>query len=161
MFMKNKKTKKIYSKEKGFIALMATIIISLILLVMVLEEGVSGFHARFNILGTEAKEQATALAEGCADRAAANLITDTNYLGNSTTTLDAGTCHVFPILINSPATGLATIKTQAQVRGSYANLLVTINLHDIHTGSPPLLSQPPFPNLQVTTISWEETPTGE
>lgn len=117
---------------------MATIIISLILVVMALEEGASGFHARFNILGTEAKEQATALAEGCADQATANLITDPNYAGNSTITLSAGICHVFPIALNSPAPGLATVKTQAEVRGSYANLSITLNMNNLHLGGTPV-----------------------
>jgi hypothetical protein len=143
MHMKNKKIE----NEKGFIALMATIIISLILAVMALEESAAGFHARFNILGTEAKEQATALAEGCADQAAAHLITDPNYLGNSTATLAAGTCHIFPIALNSPAPGLATVKTQAQVRGSYANLAITLNMSNLPLG--------------VIIEEWEEVPTSE
>ncbi len=130
--------KKIPQKTSGFIALISTIIIALILLVMAIEEGMAGFHARFNILGTEAKEQAVALAEGCADQATAHLITDPSYLGNSTTTLPAGTCHVFPITLNSPAPGLAIVKTQAQVRGSYANLAITLNMASLHLGGTPV-----------------------
>jgi hypothetical protein len=126
------------TQQSGFIALMATIIISLILAVMAFQESAAGFHARFNILGTEAKEQATALAEGCADHATANLITNPDYLGNSTTTLAAGTCHVFPIALNSPAPGLATVKTQAQVRGSYANLAIVLNMNNLHLGGTPV-----------------------
>lgn len=121
--------------QKGFIALMATIIISLILVVMALEEGASGFHARFNILGTEAKEQATALAEGCADQALANLITDSAYIGNTDIPFPEGTCHVDTI--DTHLAPLAVIKTQAVVRGSYANLSITMNMNNIHLGVSP------------------------
>lgn len=150
-------TQKPSTPQSGFIVLMATIIISLILLVMALEEGASGYHARFNILGTEAKEQAVALAEGCADRATANLITDPDYLGNSTTTFSGGTCHVFPIVLNSPAPGLATVKTQARVRGSYANLAITLNMNGLRDDITP---PPPPPIFGVTVGEWEEVPTG-
>ena len=121
--------------KKGYIALMATIIISLILLVMIVEAGSSGWYARFNILGTEAKEQATALAEGCAEQAMAKLLTDPTYTGNSTSTLANGNCHTFPIELNTPTPGLLTIKTQAKVRDSYTNLKVTASMNNIVYGN--------------------------
>src|SRR4051812_36281955 len=108
--------------QGGYIALMATIVISLILLVMTVEEGSAGWSARFNILGTEAKEQASSLAEGCAEQALATLLTDPTFTGGATTTTEVGTCHVFPVQMNYPVAGLVTIKTQAVVQGSYANL---------------------------------------
>ncbi len=122
--------------NSGYVALMATIIISIILLVMAVEEGQAGWHARFNILGTEAKEQANALAEGCADQALAAIVTDPSYAGNATTTTSGGTCHVFPIQFNTPTTGFVTIKTQAEVRSSFANLEIAMNMNQIHLGTP-------------------------
>lgn len=118
----------------GYVALMATIIISLILLVMTVEEGASGWHARFNILGTEAKEQADALAEGCANQALVAIVTDPSYGGDATTTTTGGTCHVFPIQFNTPTAGFVTIKTQAEVRDSYANLQIVGTMNDIRAG---------------------------
>lgn len=145
-------------QENGFIAIIATIIISLILSVMALQESTAGFRARFNILGTEAKEQAIALAEGCAKRATANIITDFNYVGNSTTTFPIGTCHVFQIIFDSPSAGFATIKTQAHVRGSYANLILMINLHNINVGHPTAHYPSIYSNPKVTTVSLKEIP---
>ena len=129
---------------------MATIVISLVLLVMAVEEGSSGWFARFNILGTEAKEQASALAEGCAEQAQAALLTDPNY-GYATTTImtSGGTCHVFPVQFNFPIAGLVTIKTQAVVRNSYANLDMAMNMNDIHFGSIP--TTPTTGTLFITT----------
>ncbi|MBI3572380.1 hypothetical protein HY091_02510 [Candidatus Kaiserbacteria bacterium] len=63
-------------REGGYIALMATIVIGLVLLVMTAEEGFAGMHARFNVLGTERKEQATTLAEGCLNQGMAKLLVD-------------------------------------------------------------------------------------
>ena len=132
---------------------MATIIISLVLLVMAVEEGSSGWYARFNILGTEAKEQASSLAEGCAEQALATLLTDPNYTGNATTTTKGGTCHVFPIQFNSlngiTTPGYATINTQAEVRNSYANLELAMNVNDIHLNSIP--AAPTTGTLFITT----------
>ncbi len=133
----------------GFIALMAVIVISLVLLVMTVEESSSGWHTRFNILGTEAKEQASSLAEGCAEQALATMLTDPAYMGNATTTITEGTCYVFPVQLNFPVAGLVTIKTQAVVRGSYANLDMAMNMNNIHFGSIP--TTPTTGTLFITT----------
>lgn len=110
---------------------MATIIISLILLVMTVEQGSSGWYSRFNILGTEAKEQATSLAEGCAEQAMAKLLTDPTYTGGATTTTPAGTCYIFPIQTNFPTIGLLTLQTQGVVKNSYTNLNVVLHKNNI------------------------------
>src|SRR3989338_8808139 len=112
----------------GYIALMATIIISVILLVMAAQEASSGWYARYNILGTEAKEQSSALAEGCADQALAMLITDPDYRGNAPITTAGGTCHVFDVTLNTPLVGFVTIATQAEVREAYTNLQLTTDM---------------------------------
>ena len=126
-----------YSKEHGYVALMATIIIAAVLLVMSVEGSIAGWRARFNVLGTEAKEQASALAQGGADQALSAIMTDPSYTGNATTTTDVGTCHVFPIEFNFPIEGVVSIRTQAVVRGSYANLEMQLNMSDIHIDSVP------------------------
>ncbi len=147
--MKNPMKKLFPTKQDGYIALMATIVISLILLVMTVEESQSGWSARFNILGTEAKEQASALAEGCADQALAKIIIDPTYAGNTSITTSGGTCHIFPIVFDTPSAGFVTIKTQAEVRNSFANLNTATNLNDIHVGSTP--SAPSKGTLVVIT----------
>ncbi len=131
----------------GYVALMATIVISIVLLVMTVEEGALGWHARFNILGTEAKEQANALAEGCAEQALAAIVTDPSYQGNATITTVGGTCHIFPIQFNTPSAGFVTIKTQADVRNSYTNLHIVMNMTELYLG--------------VRAGSWQEVPNAE
>lgn len=143
-----------YSMHKntngGYIALMATIVISLVLLVMVVRAGFVGWSTRFMVLGTEAKEQANALAEGCADQALASLVTDTSYLGGSTSVTPAGTCSTSAIDPLDLASGVVTIRTQAIVNNAYANLQVVQNLNNIHLGSIPSL--PTYGTLIVQTL---------
>ena len=147
----------------GYVALMATIIISIILLVMTVEESTLGWRARFNILGTEAKEQAHALAEGCADQALAAIVTDTSYQGNVTTVTAGGTCRVFPIQFDTPTAGFVTVKTQAEVRGAFVNLKIVMNLNNIHLGMPVASDEASIasPNFTIDTILWREIPNAE
>ena len=122
--------------QGGYVALMVTIIASILLLSMVAQEGFAGFHARFTVLGTERKEQANALAEGCADQAFASVIADPLYSGAILNTLPAGTCYVAPVEIS---TGTTTIRVQSQVGNNtsggttYSNLAFTIGTNGINT----------------------------
>lgn len=120
-----------FKKKSGYIALMSTIIISFILLTASIEAGSSGWYARFNILGTEAKEQSNSLAEGCAEQAIAKLLTNPMFSGNSTTTYPLGTCYTSPLEINTPEQGLLTIKTRAIVKNAYTNLNIVVNMNNV------------------------------
>lgn len=145
---------------QGYIALMATIIISAILLVLSIEGSEAGARARFDILGTEAKEQSVSLAEGCKDQALATLLSDPTYAGDATTTSSIGTCHIFPILINTPTAGVITLKIQARVRNSFTNLEFQITMNNIHLGNTPLpvgATSPQNPSIHLN--SWKELPT--
>jgi|GEM_PF-1265713 len=116
----------------GYVALMATIVISALLLVLSVEGSVMGWYARFNVLGTEAKEQAATLAQGCADQALSAVVTDPSYTGDATTSTAVGSCYVFPVAYNSPTTGVVTVRTQARVRGSFVNQEMQLAMNQIH-----------------------------
>lgn len=148
---------KLKKNSGGYIALMTTIIISLVILVMIVEEGSTGWYARFNILSTEAKEQANSLAEGCAEQAIAKLLTDPNFTGGATTTKEVGTCHIFPIQTNYPVVGSTTILVQAVVRNSFTNLNIIIDTNNLRSN----LISSSTENKNVTPIinSWIETST--
>ncbi len=135
------------NRQGGYIALMATIVISLVLLVMVVREGFVGWSTRFMVLGTEAKEQANALAEGCADQALAALITDPTYAGGSVSNTPVGTCSTSAI---DTSAALVTIKTQAVVNNAYANLELVQNLNNVHIGNIP--TAPTYGTLIVQTL---------
>ncbi len=154
-----------YNKNKsqnGYISLISTIFITLILLVVMVEESRSGLSARLNILGTEAKEEANALAEGCLEDAKARILADPSFLGNTDIITGGGTCHIFPIQFDNLVTHTVTIKSQAVVRNSYANLKVIMYMNDIHLYSAPEAATgavAPSPNLNFDQNSWQEIPT--
>jgi hypothetical protein len=147
---------------EGYIALMATIIIGAVLLVMSVGISKAGWYARFTILGTEAKEQSAALADGCANQALALLITDSTYVGDATTTLSIGSCYVFPIEVNAPLPGVITLRVQGIVRDSYTNLEMEIALNDVRLDSVPMpepVVMPLLPrNFNVHLNSRKELP---
>jgi hypothetical protein len=124
-------------REGGYVALLSTIIVAAVLMVAAIQSAIAGYHARFNILGTEAKEQATALAQGCADQALSAILTDPSYTGSSVTVSEDGTCEVLPIEFNTPAAGIVTIRAQAEVRGAFSNLEMQMDMHDIHIDTLP------------------------
>jgi len=99
---------------------MATIIISLVLLVMVGQSSFSGWFVRFVVLGTEAKEQAGYVALGCIDQVRLALVVEPEYDGDAEIYLPGGTCYVFPI---DHAQLNLSIKARASVRGAYATML--------------------------------------
>lgn len=131
----------------GYVALMSVIVIGTVLLMMVAAEGDFGWRARFHALGMESKERARALAESCADQAVTRIFSDPSYVGDAASVSPAGACRVFPVAFNTPAPGIATIKTQAEVSGFYVNLTLTARMRDACGGA----SLPP----------WQEVPTHE
>lgn len=140
-------------REGGYIALMTTVVISVVLLVFISQAAFTGWYTRFTVLGTEAKEQASALAEGCSDQALTRVISDVTgtWAQNGvdvTMPGGAGTCHIYPVQFNSPS-GYVTVKTQAVVRGAYANLTLAQDFADIHTGTP---AQPSSGVIIVQTV---------
>ena len=64
--------------QRGFIALMSTIVIAAILLAMMASTGMASFYARFDALGVENKRAALALAESCMNVALLGLATSTD-----------------------------------------------------------------------------------
>lgn len=139
----------------GYVALMATIIIAMVLLVMVGQEGFAGWHARYNVLGTELKEQANVLADGCADQALSRLLInpfDSSLTNGTTNVLPSGTCVLAPIDTGTP--GKVYVQSQAQVGNAatgvvYANLGILTNVSNIYVGA---TSDKNFGTIVVQTL---------
>ena len=145
-------------KRNGYIALMASVIISLVLAGIAVEVASSGFYARMNIVGGERAEEARTLAQGCAQQAVALLITDPTYTGNATSTFEDGTCYIFPIMFDTPSPGKVTIKAQAKVQDTYSNIKEVWDISDIHFGEP-TNAVSHTNNPTVTRTSQQEVPT--
>jgi len=147
MMSENQTEIKRQKNNGGYIALMATIIISAILLIMVTQESFSGWHARFNVLGTEQKEQAIALSDGCINQAITGLVAGLPYQKGATSTTPGGICHISPI---ATSTGFVTINTQSDVGGSFSNVGVSINVGGNHLDLVP--SRPKEGTIIIQTI---------
>lgn len=150
-----------HTPDSGYVALLSTIIISAILLVMTIEAGQSGFYTRFMVLGSEAKEQSRLLATSCSAQALGMVLADMEWTGAATTTeVTAGSCYVFPVQKNYPASNQMTLRVQSVVRNSVTNLVLVYDMGEIlQSGmpAPPLGSAPLIPSVVIPQLkSWQE-----
>ena|SRR3989338_10087446 len=120
--------------QKGFIALMSAIIISVVLLLMITNLSLTGFYGRFNVLDSELKERSSALAEACVDTALLRIANDPTYPypTNDPINVDGNDCII------ESATG-GNISTTANYKNYITNLKIEVDS-----------------DLNVTR--WEETP---
>src|SRR3989344_8321294 len=74
--------------NKGFVALISAIIISVILLLIATNLSLTGFYSRSNILDGELKEISSGYAEACVDTALLKLANDSGYTGGDSVNVD-------------------------------------------------------------------------
>lgn len=87
------------------------------------------------------------------------IITDNNYLGNSTNATPGGFCYVFPIQKNSPTNKEITVRVTSSHKKSYTNLETVVNMNDINFNSNPLSTTPQNPpnrNLKYEIVYSKE-----
>lgn len=131
--MKNKNT------NSGYIALMTSIFISIILLSVSIKQNSLGWDTAFNIINYESKQQSETLAESCVGVAVASFLNNTHK--ENITLYPNGRCIYFPIVDNSPSNGLVSIKVSAIVKNSYTNIEAVADK-----------------NLKMKIISYKELP---
>lgn len=120
--------------SRGFVALMAVIVIGFALLGIAAEEGRAGWYARYNVLSAERKEQASALAEGCADQALAELLANPSFDSSEPRVVESeiGTCTVEVDTVSTP--GLVLVKSRGEVGDAVANLELALSLGQVRLG---------------------------
>ena len=120
MIMKN------YNKKnRGFVALITSVIISAVLLMVAINWSLTGFYARSNLLDFELKEMSYHLAEACVDTAILKIINNPNYNpANESVDINEYKCVIESITGN-------IIKTKADYRNYITNLEVEINPSDM------------------------------
>lgn len=120
MIMKN------YNKKnRGFVALITSVIISAVLLMVAINLSLTGFYARSNLLDFELKETSYHLAEACIDTAILKLINNPNYNPtDESVNIDGNECAIESITSN-------VIKAKANYRNYITNLEVEINPSDM------------------------------
>lgn len=69
----------IHKNEKGFVALISAIIVSVTLLLFTLAVSFEGYHTRFAVLNSDFKEKSNYLAESCVYTALIEVLRDDNF----------------------------------------------------------------------------------
>lgn len=121
--------------QHGYISLISSIIISVLLLAITFAISFNNSSSRFNILNAEFKEQSSALAEACVDTALLKLAQNQSYGGNENISVGNDQCSILPI---ETLTGQKIIKTKAIFQNAATNLKVAVQAGDL------------------SVISWEE-----
>jgi len=124
--------------QKGFMALISAIIISVILLLIASSLNLTSFYNRSDILDSELKEKSSTLAEACVDAAILKLANNPSYIpttGGETVDVETDNCIIQSV--NSSG-NQKIINTKADYNHYVTNLKIVIDSSD----------------LQV--ISWEE-----
>lgn len=112
-------------KNRGFVALITSVIISAVLLIVATNLSLTGFYARSNLLDFELKEMSYHLAEACIDTAILKIINNPNYNPtNESVDIDGNECVIESVIEN-------TIKTKADYRNYITNIEVEINPSDM------------------------------
>lgn len=111
---------RVKNKNGGYIALMTSIFISIILLTITVKQNSLGWDTSFNILMSESKQQSETLAHNCVNIAIASFLNN-SYEVNTSEHI-TGECINFPILDNNPSNGFIKIKITSIVKNSYTNI---------------------------------------
>ncbi len=118
----------ISNTQHGFIALISTLIISVMLLVAVISLGQRGVIGRFLLLDFERKAQSEALAESCVNVATIAAVNDPSYTDSN---------HVIPVGMLSctivsvtPLSGQSRIHAKGTTGGAITNYEAVINTSD-------------------------------
>lgn len=124
-----------YKNQDGYIALISTTIIALVLLGLTFTVSSAGYFTRFDSLDSEYKRVSLGLAESCQNMALLKLGQNFQYAGNETITIGtdaqgrAEQCTVgaiSPAPTRSGASVNATIPAQSNYLGAFTNISTTV-----------------------------------
>lgn len=114
--------------RQGYIAIVASVVITTLVGVVALVFSSSNFLGRYDTLALEEKEEARALASGCAEYARLQLAINPAYAGNDRIGIASSSCKVVSV---TPQGGQFIINVAAVVRGKVTNLFVTVQASDL------------------------------
>jgi hypothetical protein len=155
---------KLRNMKNGFVALIATIIISIVLLGMVLGRSWSSFQSRFDSLDSEFKKISLGLAESCAHLSLLKIAQNYYYSpASSGDTLRIGTdyqnrtetCTIVSVATTTPEINgkkTVTIITQGQYAGTFTDIQVTAAVASTTAVTIPIDSN-------ITITSWKQATT--
>ena len=124
---------RIHRKNRGYIALISTIVISLILLALTANMSTAGFYVRFNSLDSEYKRVSLGYAESCIHAALLKLAKNNTYAppsGGETVSVGSEACTIIEVLTDLSDPTKKTIKTKASFRGAFSNMEIVTIIQD-------------------------------
>ncbi len=156
-----KKCAKKLSLNGGFIALITSIIISVILVGLVFTTSSSGFFSRINALNSEFKRTSLDMAESCSDLALLKIANNYNYApppGGETIPIGSGNCLIRTVTYGAedPVTHRKTValNTGAEFKGAWTNLNVSAS-----AGNPAIAPVEPLPTCSLIAVP-DSVPSG-
>ena len=124
----NTRTENHIQKEKGFIALIAILIISVVLLASVVSAAQFGITGRYTLLDLERKAESESLAEACLQVARIAVFNDPAYeVTDRGVLVGKNWCDVQKIVKNSPSSGFSRVEVSASSTGATTNFRTTVN----------------------------------
>lgn len=122
-----------YLKCKGFVAMIATVVISLVLVVSVLGTSYSSFSVRSTVFDREMKKTSYALAHSCFVQAVHEIKKQYTYIpgqGGDFVSFGSGVCSIERVIHGQedPTTHKksVTVHSQASVQGVYTHIVSEI-----------------------------------
>jgi len=150
------------SHQDGYVAIITAVVISLILLSMIAQVGLTGWHTRAMALNREKKEQANELAYGCVRQAIISIIQNPSLV-NLSISSTGGICTVQSVDLRDRHN--AIMELEAQVGSvdtggrAFTRLKVLVDFADIHLEASPLVSHPAgADDLDIIIRSIQEIP---
>jgi hypothetical protein len=110
--------KYLVSYQKGFVALMSAIIVSVVLLLITTAGSFINFYGRLNVADASYKEESAALARACVGQVQLELGRD-GVVTAGTVAIGSDQCTI--------KTAASPYQVQAQVNGAYTNLEFTLD----------------------------------
>jgi hypothetical protein len=128
--------------NKGYIALISAILISVSLLTLVAAVSLEGYFSRFSILESEQKEMSAYLAESCFNTAVLKISQNAQYVGGlPLIKVGDAQCKIVSVSQGTVFASNRLIRTQGVVGDAYTNLQIEID---------------PSKLPQVDIVSWVE-----
>ncbi len=147
---------RIHQRTQGFVALIATIIISLVLITAVVEQSQNSFFVRAGLLNRELKKTSSFLAYSCVQKAMQNLLRDYSYVpqnGGDVIQVGSDSCRVLTAVHGQEDAyshkKVVTVWANAVRGGAYTNIISDIEIINPTSGT---ISEP-------SIVSYKEVPT--
>lgn len=118
--------------QKGYIAIVSSVIISLVMMIVAISVGSSNLLSRGSVNDFQIKLLSHTIARSCLNYALFRLADYPSYVGNETVTVSSYTCTLYTITTSAPN---KVISAKASINGITTYLRLTANSTTLSTVS--------------------------